>query len=166
MNTNIREWEDEQNVHLEAYKGIPKQFSKKEKSSWDKFKEFIFPWLNEKRKLGERFLLATIEDKEAEALKKKSEAFKNYADGTLKIEQAKKIAKEAEQIEIEKSREFDNIDINDEMRSRKIDELENKLRAYSAIYGLRIDIKKSLEKQNENNEMQGHSVIVTPDFGK
>ena len=151
---NLYEWEAEQNVHLETYKGIPKQLSKKEKSSWDKFIEFILPWLNEKRILGERFLLAEVSKKEAEVLNIKADAFNKLADATVKIEQAKKIAREAEQIEIEKSKEFDNTVINDEMINRKINEIENKLTALSTIHGFKINIKvNSLEKQKEVNDV-------------
>jgi hypothetical protein len=151
--SNIYEWEDEQNVHLEKYKGIPKQLSKKEKSSWDKFIEYILPWLNEKRILGERFLLAEVSKKEAEVLNLKADALNKLADATLNIEKAKKIAREAEEIEIEKSKEIDNIVINDEMINDKMNEIENKLTALFAIYGSKFDIiVKSIEEQKEENK--------------
>ena len=127
-------------VDVQQYKGTPRRTKGKEKSNWQKFLSFIAPWLNEKRLLGERYLEAQVGKLEAEMEKNQAEAINQLADATLKIQQAKDIARKASEKEVLKFNAIGDKIITDQDISNHIAEIENRINYLSSIHGFKIDI--------------------------
>jgi predicted RNA-binding protein Jag len=124
----------DQSTDMVTYQGVPKKVSLEEKSNWQKFLSYIFPWLNEKRLQVERFAEAKVKREEAEALN-------ILADAQLKQEQARKIAIEADMLEVQKNEELEHKVFNQHDIEQKRQEIEDKLSYLFATYGLKITIE-------------------------
>ncbi|MBW4888482.1 hypothetical protein KXQ82_02095 [Mucilaginibacter sp. HMF5004] len=129
-------------ITLEKYQGVPKGSSLKDKSNWRKFVEFFLPWLNEKRKLGERYLMAEVINKEADAMSK-------FADVELKNEQANRIRVETALLEKDKLEKVNVERMSENDITEFINSFHDKLKYLSAVKGLKIEIIITKEKAKD-----------------
>ncbi len=119
---------------IQKYVGVPNESSTKEKSNWKKFFEFLTSWLSEKKNLGERYLAAKVKNEEAEAMSK-------MADAILKIEQAKKIARESRTLENEKMLEIGDKNFTTQEIEEMVKNIEDKIKVLSIVKDASIEIE-------------------------
>ena len=127
-----------QETDLHRYLGNPRSSAPGEKSNWKKFVSFIIPWLNQKRILAEDFLQVKVD-------KEKAEVINILADALVKIQEAKKIAIQAKQIEIEKLPEQHNFSYTEDDFQKQLKHVEDLISYLSSVHGFKISIEDSRE---------------------
>lgn len=132
--------EEDNKLIIQKFTGEPRKKDKQEKSRWRKFIDFLFPWLEEKREQGERFLAAKVAKEEAEAFKLMAEGMNSLADANLKIQQSKRIAEEVEKHDEEKAHMLKKERYSEEELQDKLEEIEEKIQRLFALYGTKIEI--------------------------
>ncbi|MES2702661.1 MAG: hypothetical protein V4649_08485 [Bacteroidota bacterium] len=139
-NREIEELREE--VEIQLYSGVPNKINTHEKSKWAKFLATILPWLDEKRQIADRFLLAKVRQQEAQTLN-------ILADANLKFEKAKRIAIEAKEKEKDLLHD-EGLGYSKQEIEKQMEKIQKLIEKNSAIWGLRIEIKKN---ENPNSDV-------------
>jgi hypothetical protein len=128
-----------------VFTGTPKRPDKQhEPSKWKQFIRWLSPWLNEKRRLGEDYLEARVQNEAASALVKLSEAKERQANARkILVEAATMAAKLDEQklatVKKDLQQDAENLRPIDAEIQRRIDALEEKLAQAKLLHGFSIE---------------------------
>ena len=128
-----------------TYKGVPRKDRSLEKTQWQRFLEYLFPWLKDKWALGNQYITAKVRKEEAQAMEHAASAQRHLAEvEKLQVERLKlmqEVVHESEKLEKEKmlsygdDMHFDNKDLEEAMLR-----LAEKLDRHRVIHGLSVSI--------------------------
>jgi hypothetical protein len=124
-------------TRLQVYKGVPNESTPKEKSAWQRFKQWATPWLKDKRDQGERYLAAKVAQDEANAMK-------TMAETHLIMANARKVTAEASAIEhklIEDQCAAGKTNYSSQEIAAQRDKIDELLTELRVIYGMQVEIE-------------------------